>query len=95
MADDVKAVLDTLNLEYVTLAGFSMGGSISIHYVSLHHGADIKKLVLLAAAAPCFTKREDFSHGIDKSAVDDLIRRTYEDRHSMLRNFSQIFFAAP
>jgi non-heme chloroperoxidase len=95
MADDVKAVLDTLNLEDVTLAGFSMGGSISIHYVSRHHGAHIKKLVLLAAAAPCFTKREDFSHGIDKSAVDDLIRQTYEDRPSMLRNFSQIFFAAP
>jgi non-heme chloroperoxidase len=61
MADDVKAVLDTLNLEYVILAGFSMGGSISIHYVSRHHGADIKKLVLLAAAASCFKARRFFT----------------------------------
>lgn len=57
--------------------------------------AYIKKLALLAAAAPCFTKREDFPYGIGKTAVDDLIRQTYEDRPSMLRNFSDIFFAAP
>ncbi|MBV9178922.1 MAG: alpha/beta hydrolase [Nitrososphaeraceae archaeon] len=95
MADDVKAVLDTLNLQDATLVGFSMGGSISIHYISRHQGAHIKKLALLGAAAPCFTKREDFPYGIDKSAVDDLIRQTYEDRPSMLRNFSEIFFANP
>src|SRR5205085_3688860 len=62
---------------------------------SRHHGSHIKKLVLLAAAAPCFTKLEDFLYGINKSAVDDLIRQTYEDRPSMLRNFSEIFFANP
>jgi non-heme chloroperoxidase len=95
MADDVKTVLDSLDLQNVTLVGFSMGGSISIHYVSRYNGAHIKKLALLAAAAPCFTKQEDFPYGIDKAAVDDLIRQTYEDRPSMLRNFGEIFFAAP
>jgi len=60
MADDVKAVLDTLNLQNVTLVGFSMGGAIAIHYIARHQGSHISKLVLLGAAAPCFTKREDF-----------------------------------
>jgi non-heme chloroperoxidase len=95
MAGDVKTVLDTLNLQNVTLVGFSMGGPICIRYISRYNGARIKKLALLAAAAPCFTKREDFPHGIDKVAVDDLIHQTYEDRPSMLRHFSEIFFAAP
>ena len=54
MADDVKAVLDTLNLQDVTLVSFSMGGPISIRYVSLHHGSHIKKLALLAAAAALY-----------------------------------------
>lgn len=31
MADDVKTVLDTLDLQDATLEGFSMGGLISIH----------------------------------------------------------------
>jgi len=63
--------------------------------MSRHHVAHIKKLALQEAAAPCITKQEDFPHGIDKSAVDDLIRQTYEDRPSMLGNSSEIFFAAP
>jgi pimeloyl-ACP methyl ester carboxylesterase len=95
MADDVKAVLNNLELHDATLVGFSMGGSISIRYMSRHQGACIKKLALLGAAAPCFTKREDFPYGLDKSAVDDLVRQTYEDRPSMFRNFSEIFFANP
>lgn len=95
MADDVKAVLDALKLENVTLVGFSMGGAISIRVMARHQGASIEKLVLAAAAAPCFTKRQDFPHGIEKSAVDDLVRLTYKDRPSMLKAFSQIFFADP
>ena len=67
MADDVKAVLDTLNLQNVTLVGFSMGGPISIRYMSRHHGAHVEKLALLQQLAPCFTNREDFPYGIDKA----------------------------
>lgn len=95
MSDDIKAVLDTLNLQKATLVGFSMGGAIAIHYMARHNQDHVAKLVLLAAAAPCFTKREDFPYGLDKSAVDDLIHQTYADRPSMLKNFSEIFFAAP
>lgn len=51
MADDVKTVLDTLNIENATLVGFSMGGAISIRYMARHNGAHIQKLALLGAAA--------------------------------------------
>lgn len=53
-----------------------------------HNGAHIKKLALLAADAPCFTKRPDLPH-------DGLIQQTYTDRPSMLKNFSQLFFQHP
>ena len=95
MADDLRAVLDTLNLQNVTLVGFSMGGAISIHYMARHQGSGIAKLALLGAAAPCFTKREGFPYGIDKTAVDELITQTYSDRPAMLKNFSELFFANP
>src|SRR5688500_15379725 len=32
-ADDIKVVLDELDIKDATLGGFSMGGAISIHYV--------------------------------------------------------------
>jgi non-heme chloroperoxidase len=95
LADDVKAVLDALKLESVTLAGFSMGGAISIHYMARHQGVHVGKLVLLGAAAPVFTQREDFPYGLPKSAVDGLITATYADRPGMLKTFSQLFFYAP
>ncbi len=95
MADDVKAVLNALNIENGILVGFSIGGAISIRYMARHNGAHIQKLALLGAAAPCLTKRPDFPYGLDKSAVDGLIQQTYTDRPSMLKNFSQLFFHSP
>jgi non-heme chloroperoxidase len=61
-----------LKLSNITLVGVSMGGAVSIRYMARHHG-HVTKLVLLGAAAPCFSRREDFPYGIDKSAVDDLM----------------------
>lgn len=55
-ADDLKAVLDALDLEDVTLAGFSMGGGIATHYMSRHDESRIGKLALLAAASPCLPR---------------------------------------
>ena len=34
MADDIKAVLDAVDLQDATLVGFSIGGAISIRYMS-------------------------------------------------------------
>lgn len=38
MADDVRAVIDDLELTDVVLAGFSMGGAIAVHYMARHAG---------------------------------------------------------
>jgi non-heme chloroperoxidase len=95
MADDVNAVLNALDIENATLVGFSIGGAISIRYMTRHNGTHIHKLALLAAAAPCLTKRPDFPYGLDKSALDGLIQGTYIDRPSMIKNFSQLFFHSP
>jgi len=72
-----------------------VGGAISIRYMVRHNGANIQKLALLGAAAPCLTKRPDFPYGLDKSAIDGLIQQTYTDRPSMIKNFSQLYFQSP
>jgi len=94
LADDVKAVLETLALEHVTLVGFSMGGAIAVRYMS-RHGGRVDRLALLGAAVPGVTRRPDFPYGIDRSACDDLIQLTYRDRPKMLSAFSQNFFHDP
>ncbi|WKT57794.1 alpha/beta hydrolase [Candidatus Nitrosotenuis chungbukensis] len=92
-ASDIKKVLDSLSLKMVTLVGFSMGGAIVMHYAAKYRGYGLDKMVLMGAAAPSWTKRADFPHGMEKSSVDALIAQAYSDRPKLLSDFGKIFFS--
>ena len=92
-ASDIKKVLRKLNIKNAVLGGFSMGGSVAIHYVSIYKGARVSKLALFGAAAPIWTQRKDFPYNLPKSAVDDLIELNYKDRPKLLSDFAKIFSA--
>jgi non-heme chloroperoxidase len=94
LADDIYAVIQTLNVSNMTLAGFSMGGPIVIRYVTRHRSFRVGKLALLAAAAPSFTKREGYPYGKTVKEVDDLIAQAYRNRPQMVTDFGQNFFAS-
>lgn len=93
-ADDIKKVLEALDLDDVTLAGHSMGGAISLHYVARTKGERVAKLALFGAAAPCFTQRPGFPHGLEAAAVDGFIAMCLADRTKLLEEFGKIFFRA-
>lgn len=92
LADDVRGVIDTLQLRNITLVGHSTGGGIAVKYMSRHNGYGVSKLVLCAAAAPSLIKRTNFPYGIDREVVDQIIEGTYTDRPKMLKGFGDIFF---
>ena len=93
LADDVRAVIDAMQLKNITLAGHSTGGAIALRYMARHSGYGVSKLALFAAAAPSLIQRPDFPYGLKKQAVLDIIQGTYTDRPQMLRNFgSTVFF---
>jgi len=91
-AKDVKAVVDYLKLENFVLAGFSMGGPIAIRYITKFGQENIDKLLLLAAAAPLFTQRNDFKYNLESKDVDDIITKIKEDRPAFLSEFADMFF---
>ncbi|ANF94900.1 alpha/beta fold hydrolase [Paenibacillus bovis] len=92
MADDLRAVIDELQIENAVLIGFSMGGAVAIRYMARHQGHEIAQLALMGAAAPVFTKRADFDHGMDPDDVtSNLIEATYQDRPKMLGKFGLDF----
>jgi len=94
-ADDIKVVLDKLNIQGATLGGFSMGGATVIHYVAKYNAAHVSKLALFGAAAPLWTKRNDFPYGLwTKEDVNNLIALNSTDRPQLLANFGQIFGAS-
>lgn len=91
-ADDVKKVLEALDLRDVTLAGFSMGGAIALHYMACHKGERVSKLALFGAAAPSFIKRHGFQYGLEPAAVNGFIELCYTDRAKLNEDFGKIFF---
>jgi non-heme chloroperoxidase len=94
-ADDIKVVLDKLKIEDATIGGFSMGGATVIHYVARHNGAHVTKLALFGAAAPVWTKRDDFKFGLwTKEDVNGLIALNNTNRPQLLENFGKIFPAS-
>jgi non-heme chloroperoxidase len=91
LSDDLRCVVEALNLREFTLGGHSMGGAIAIRYMSRHKGYGVSKLALFGAAAPSLTMLPDFPYGLPKEEVTKLINQTYNDRPKMLRDFGDIF----
>lgn len=92
LSDDVRGIVEKLGLRDFTLAGHSTGGAIAVRYMGRHRGYGVKKLVLIAAAAPSLIKRPNFPYGIDQEIVLQIINGTYRDRPQMLKEFGDMFF---
>jgi pimeloyl-ACP methyl ester carboxylesterase len=92
LADDVRCVIDALDLNDVTLCGHSTGGAIAARYMARYKGYGVGRLVLCAAAAPSLIKRPGFPYGQEAKDIDQMIRSTYADRPAMLRDFGKSFF---
>ena len=95
MATDVCHVIHHLGLRNFILVGFSTGGSIALRYMNNYSGFGVSKLILLSAAAPCFTQRPDFPYGKTVEEVNDLINLAQTDRPQLCENFSRQLFASP
>lgn len=93
LAKDIHSVILSTKPKNLTLAGFSMGGAIAVKYMSLFKGYGVHKLALLAAAAPSFTKRDNYPYGMTVEEVNKLIRQSYVDRPQMVSDFSKKLFA--
>ncbi|MBD2714858.1 alpha/beta hydrolase [Microvirga sp. STR05] len=92
LADDLKAVLDTLDLQNVTLVGFSMGGGEVARYMSRHGGARVAKVVFVSAVTPYLLKTDNNPDGVDESVFDDIQKNIAKDRFDFLQTFGKQFY---
>lgn len=83
LADDIRAVVDVLQLDNLTLVGHSTGGAIAIRYMSRHHGYGVSNLVLIDAAAPI---------GFTAETASRLLHLALNDRPKMMREVEETFF---
>jgi non-heme chloroperoxidase len=92
MAEDILIVLEALQIENATLVGFSVGGAISIRYMSKYGGRHISKLALVDAVSPSFVKNPDSPYGVSKEQADALINQMYMNLPKFLSDVSLMFF---
>ena len=92
-SDDIKVVLEKLNIQNAVLGGFSMGGAVVLHYVTKYDGAHVGKLALFGAAAPSWKKREGSPYGLSDADANGLILQTMTAREDMIAGLGNAFVA--
>ena len=92
LADDLKAVLDELALDDVTLVGFSMGGGEVARYMARHAGSRVGRVAFISAVTPFLLKRDDNEDGVDRSVFDTMVEGLEKDRPDFLATFGKAFY---
>lgn len=92
LTDDLKALIEFLHLEDITLVGFSMGGGEVARYFSRYNGKGVTKVVLISAITPYMLKTESNPEGIPQEVFDEMVEKIKEDRIGFLDDFGRTFF---
>ena len=92
MAGDLKGLLDHLDLQDVTLVGFSMGGGEIAKYFSLHGGARVSKVVLVSSVVPYMLQTADNPDGVPQEMFDKMGKQMTDDRPTFLEGFNKDFY---
>jgi non-heme chloroperoxidase len=94
-ADDLSVLIDALDLEHVTLIGFSMGGGEVARYVGRYGTHRLSKVGLIAAIPPLMLKTTANPGGLPMQVFDDLRAASVADRSQLYRDLaSGPFFGA-
>ena len=92
LTDDLKALIDQLELKDITLVGFSMGGGEVVRYFSRHGGKNISKVVLISSVTPYMLQSDSNPDGVPQDIFDDMAKQMQYDRIGFLDEFGKTFF---
>jgi non-heme chloroperoxidase len=92
LADDLKGLLDGLDISNATLVGFSMGGGEVARYMGRHRGERVARVAFVSSVTPYLLKTGDNPEGVDKGTFDDMIDGLMKDRPAFLETFGKGFF---
>jgi non-heme chloroperoxidase len=87
-ADDLKAVVDHLDLTDAIHVGHSTGGGEVVHYIARHGEDRVAKAVLISAVPPLMVKTDANPEGLPKSFFDEVQAGMAAGRASFFRGFA-------
>ena len=92
LTDDLSEIINQLELENVTLVGFSMGGGEVVRYFSRYQGKGVAKAALISSIIPFLLKTEDNPEGHPREKSETTAAAIKEDRIGFVDNFGKTFF---
>jgi len=92
LADDLEKIMTRLNLQDVTLVGFSMGGGEVARYLGKYRSGRVSKAVFMSAIPPFLLKTPDNPEGLDSSVFDGIKKAVIADRPAFLSGFFSNFY---
>jgi non-heme chloroperoxidase len=93
-ADDLAALIDTLDLKDITMVGHSTGGGEVTRYIGRHGTSRVSKVVLISAVPPGLVKSPTNPEGLPIELFDGLRTGLANDRAQFYREFAMPFFGA-
>jgi non-heme chloroperoxidase len=93
-ADDLAALIETLDLRDAVLVGHSTGGGEVTRYIGRHGTSRVAKAVLLGAIPPLMLKTPDNPDGTPIEAFDAIREDVATDRAQYYEDLSAPFYGA-
>jgi non-heme chloroperoxidase len=93
-ADDLAALIESLDLHNAVLVGHSTGGGEVAHYIGRHGSARVAKAVLVGAVPPLMLKTETNPGGTPIEAFDQIRAGVTGDRSQYYKELSAPFYGA-
>lgn len=93
-ADDLAAVIESLDLNDVTLVGHSTGGGEVARYIGRHGTAQVAKAVLIAAVPPLLLKTDANPEGLPIEVFDGIRTGLIKDRSQFYKDLAIQFYGA-
>ena len=93
-ADDLAAVMATLDLKGVTLIGHSAGGGEVARYVGRHGTQRLARIVLLSAVTPLMLKTQANPEGLPSKVFDAIRTGVQANRSQFFRDLAKPFYGA-
>jgi non-heme chloroperoxidase len=93
-ADDLAAVIETLDLKDITMVGHSTGGGEVTRYIGRHGTKRVSKIVLISAVPPGLVKSPTNPDGLPIEAVESMRISLATDRAQFYRELAFPFYGA-
>src|SRR6266542_886455 len=93
-ADDLAAVIETLDLKDITMVGHSTGGGEVARYIGRHGTSRVAKAVLIAAVPPILVQTAANPEGLPMKVFDDMRRAITLNRSQFYRDLAPMFYGA-